>query len=352
MNAKVSLVHGSHRYTNVSRALDAIAGQIDFTGKTRVLIKPNLVDHRQLSATHNDALRAVLDFVRARYDGPLTLAEGTTLHNTWDSFRHFDYETLAQTYDFTLVDVNVDAVVRVRVVDRRWRPLTLRLSRTVVESDLRISVGPPKTHDTVVVTHSIKNMVMGSLVNSLVAQHSPKRRAFSPMPLLKTLIPPRLRYTALSQRAMARMGERIRSDKFMMHQSYPVINVNLAKLAPWVWPHVAVIDGFEAMEGEGPTSGTPVDWRIALASTDALAADTLATHLMGFDPADVGYLHYCYQLGLGEGDPAQIEVAGNVAPADVRRTFGPHPGYRYQRRWRVAGVEKYLEKAVEVPREL
>ena len=97
MNAKVSLIRGNDRYASVSRALDEIAAQIDFTGKSRVLVKPNLVDHRQLSATHNDALRAVLDFVRARYDGPLTVAEGTTLHNTWDSFRHYDYEALART---------------------------------------------------------------------------------------------------------------------------------------------------------------------------------------------------------------------------------------------------------------
>ena len=113
---------------------------------------------------------------------------------------------------------------------------------------------------------------------------------------------------------------------------------------------MSFIDGFEAMEGEGPTSGEPIAWRIALASTDALAADTLATHLMGFDPAEVGYLHYCHQLGLGVGDLAQIDVVGNVVPEGVRRTFRPHPGYQHQREWQVDGVERYVGKAIHVKR--
>ena len=56
------------------------------------------------------------------------------------------------------------------------------------------------------------------------------------------------------------------SDKMKMHQSYPVINLNLALIAPLVAPHLTVIDAFEAMEGNGPTEGTPVPLRLALAS--------------------------------------------------------------------------------------
>ena len=48
-----------------------------------------------------------------------------------------------------------------------------------------------------------------------------------------------------------------------------------------------MIDGFRAMEGNGPCNGTPVDARLALASLDPLAMDTLATKLMGFDPRQI-----------------------------------------------------------------
>jgi uncharacterized protein (DUF362 family) len=132
------------------------------------------------------------------------------------------------------------------------------------------------------------------------------------------------------------------SDKMKMHQSYPVINLNLALLAPLVKPHLAVIDGFEAMEGNGPTGGTPVSLRVALASTDALAADVVGATLMGFDVDEVGYLHYCRKMGLGAGDLDRIELVGNAPLASCVRPFRPHHAIQRQRQWRSPRVEAYL----------
>jgi uncharacterized protein (DUF362 family) len=346
MKATVALIQGNDRYGNIRAALDPIADEITFEGRQQVLIKPNFVSQRQLAATHNDAMRAVLDFVRARYAGPLVIAEGAALVNTWDSFAHFGYETLVAPYDVTLVDLNADDTVPVQVYDRHWRPRTLRLARTVVESDLRISVGPPKTHDTVIVTLSIKNMVMGSLVNPMVAARAPSRR--ESLSALDKLTPQWLRFSALADWAMERMAENNLSDKFAMHQGYPVFNLNLAMLAPWVWPHLAVIDAFEAMEGPGPTQGDPVDWRVALVGTDALAVDGFTASLMGFDPNEIGYLHYCQRLGLGVADFDDIRTVGNVEPAAVQQQFIPHPGYRRQLKWRSEAASSMLRKAPSI----
>ncbi len=345
--ATIGLIQGNDRYDNLRAVLNLIADEITFEGCRQVLIKPNFVSQRQLAATHNDAMRAVLDFVRARYAGPLVIAEGAALVNTWESFAHFGYETLVAPYNVTLVDLNADDTVTVQVYDRHWKPRMLRLARTVVESDLRISVGPPKTHDTGIVTLSIKNMVMGSLINPLVAARAPSRP--ESLAVLDKLTPQWLRFSALADWFMARMAENNLSDKFAMHQGYPVFNLNMAMLAPWVWPHIAVIDGFEAMEGPGPTKGDPVDWRVALAGTDALAVDAFTAHLMGFDPNEIGYLHYCQRLGLGVADLATITTLGNVQPETVRRHFKPHPGYRRQLKWRFEAANRLLRKAPQVP---
>jgi uncharacterized protein (DUF362 family) len=128
-----------------------------------------------------------------------------------------------------------------------------------------------------------------------------------------------------------------------MHQSYPVINLNLALIAPRVVPHLSVIDGFEAMEGNGPSEGDPVPWGIALASTDALAADVTAVTLMGFDPDEVGYLHYCKMMGLGAGDLDEIRIVGNATMDDCARRFRPHDTVHRQRRWQLSGAESYLQ---------
>jgi uncharacterized protein (DUF362 family) len=343
MAATVGLIQGNDRYANLRAALDLVADDITFDGRRQVLIKPNFVSQRPLAATHNDAMRAVLDFVRARYAGPVVVAEGAALVNTWQSFAHFGYEALVAPYDVTLVDLNADDTVPVQVYDRHWQPRTLRLARTVVESDLRISVGPPKTHDTAIVTLSIKNMVMGSLINPMVAARDLSRR--ESLSALDKLTPQWLRFSALADWAMERMAENNLSDKFAMHQGYPVFNLNMAMLAPWVWPHVAVIDGFEAMEGPGPTKGDPVDWRVALVGTDALAVDALTARLMGFDPNEIGYLHYCQRLELGVADFTDITTVGNVKPDAVRRQFKPHPGYRRQLKWRLENAEQLLKKA-------
>ena len=73
------------------------------------------------------------------------------------------------------------------------------------------------------------------------------------------------------------------------------MNLSLARLAEVLPIHLAVIDGVVGMEGNGPVRGQPVKSGLALAGTDALAADLVAAELMGFDPRTIGYLWYLSQ---------------------------------------------------------
>jgi uncharacterized protein (DUF362 family) len=342
MRASVGLVRGEHRYGNVAQALNLVAEQVAFQGRQRVVVKPNFVSTRhQPAATHVDAVRAVLDFVRARYEGPLSIAEGAALGDTWQGFERFGYRELVKRYDVKLVDLNADQTIPAQVYDRRLKPKTLRLARTLVESDLRISVGPPKTHDVVIVTLSLKNVIMGALVNPVLLTRPGTHRWVAKARRL-------LRLAWFRQQSRWRLLERLpvllldKSDKVSMHQGYPVMNLNLALLGPWVYPHLAVIDGFRAMEGAGPTGGEPVDWRVALAGVDALAVDSLTAWLMGFDPAQIGYLSYCRRLGLGVGELERIDVLGDVDPETVRCSFRPHPTFEQQRAWHLKDVERWL----------
>jgi uncharacterized protein (DUF362 family) len=263
------------------------------------------------------------------------------------------------------MNLNADDTVELTAFDWRLRPLRLKASRTVVQSPLRISIGPPKTHDTVLVTLSLKNMIMGGLVNWLSSPQEPpsgnghpggtseglahlsRSRVIRAMIHVYGALPQRVRYNAPLERAkmycFSRLGQ---SSKRAMHQSFPVMNLNLFTMAPYLYPHVAVIDGFEAMEGDGPTKGERVDWRIALASTDWLAADVTAARLMGFDLDEVGYLHYCAQAGYGTTDPSAIEVVGNVRPAQVARRFKRHASTHLQRRWESPAVSRQVRQAL------
>jgi uncharacterized protein (DUF362 family) len=352
--SQVALVRGDSRYHNIRQALDLLTGSVDkdpahaLSGKKRVLIKPNfVVTHLPLAATHTDAMRAVLDFVRVHYDGPITIAEGPSVQPAAEAFQRYGYGALAKAYDASLLDLNLDEPFPVKAYDRRLRPLRLDMARSVVDSDFRISVGPPKTHDAVIVTLSLKNMIMGALISRHTHTRSAengrgpllgavKRMLWRSAPLWVRRLPP---IEWLQFRAMSTLEP---SDKMKMHQSYPIINLNLALLAPLVVPHLAVIDGFEAMEGNGPSNGTPVPLRLALASTDALAADTVGTALMGFDVDQVGYLHYCKRMNLGTGDLERIDIVGNADLADCVRPFRPHHAISRQRRWQLPQADRYL----------
>jgi uncharacterized protein (DUF362 family) len=340
--ARVALIKGDDRYGNIARALDLIADTIDLRSKERILIKPNFVTvDRPLAATHVDAVRAVLDFLKPRTSARITIGEGAALGDTLDGYSRYGYGELAAQYNVELVDFNRGEWVEAPVYSRSFADMPLRLSKTVVESDLRISVGPPKTHDTVIVTLSLKNMVMGSLIRDQ-RQEGGSGPAIRAIKGLASVVPSQLKNAEVMVPLRSTVVRTVaRSDKAAMHMGYGIINLNLYRLAPLVYPHVSIIDGFVGMEGRGPTRGDPVDLHCAVASSDFVAADTVAAALMGFNVEDIGYLYYCKLKGLGVGDLEKMAIVGATL-AECRHPFRPPPGLSVQRNWRIANVERYL----------
>ena len=337
MKSRVALIKGPDRYRNIAQALECIGEEIKLP-PDGLLIKPNFVSTtNQLATTHVEAVRALLDFLGSRYGGSITIGEGAGLTDTFEGFRVFGYEPLIEEYGVRLMDLNRDRWVKVRVYDRDLAPLELRLAKTTWESPYRISIGPPKTHDTVIITLSLKNMIMGSLIRdqrggSSTLFHTLYRATPSWVkgaPFLEGL-----------KRDVATTF--LRDDKFAMHQGYPAINLNLYTLAKYIAPHLSIIDGFLGMAGPGPCHGEPVELQVAIASTDFLAADTVAAKVMGYDIEEIGYLYYCKLKGLGVGDLEKIEIVGNAHLEDCIRPFRPHPTYYQQLRWRIQDFERFL----------
>jgi uncharacterized protein (DUF362 family) len=319
--SQVALVQGEDRAENVRAAVAAVIDELPWASYQRVVVKPNLVVYdAPFAVTHRDALAVVLELIRARYAGKLTIAEGCAYQSTAAAFRFHKYDELARRYDCALVDLNADEVAAVEMLRRNGDPVRLRVARTILQSDCRVSLTLPKTHDAVQVTLSIKNMIMASLVN----RRNTSRRA-------------RPNWLDWLGKTVFGHGAGWGSDKAAMHQQPVAMNLNLARLAPLVWPQLAVIDGYVAMEGAGPITGAPVDWRIAMASTDALALDVTALQLMGFRLQDIGYLHHCSTAGLGNYLPGAVRITTSTEIAALQRCFAPHPTTEQQRQWRQVG---------------
>lgn len=331
VQATVALNQGAERAANLRQTIEQVIDQIDWQAPTHVLIKPNLVKVEcAIANTHREALATVLACVRDRYQGRLTVAEGCAVSATGRAFALHRYADLAQQYGAALLDLNDDAGVDVCVLDRHAKPMQLQIARTALESDCRISLSLPKTHDAVIATASIKNIIMGSLVNRRLAAQGCRRAYW---------------LDRLGQMALGH-GNGWGSDKVAMHQPYPIMNINLALLAPLLWPHLSILDGFVAMEGAGPIEGEPVHWGIALAGADALAVDSVAVRHMGFEVAEIGYLHYCAQMELGVSNPAQIALVGNVDTVRVQRSFRRHPTHAAQSQWHHPRSTELLQTVV------
>ena len=92
-----------------------------------------------------------------------------------------------------------------------------------------------------------------------------------------------------------------------------------------------IIDGTIGMQGNGPIMGSKIKAGWSLASFDALAADTLATYLMGFNVKDVQYLALLKEKKFGLSYPdKKIEIMGEN-PKKLISRFKPHHRFRKQK---------------------
>jgi len=98
------------------------------------------------------------------------------------------------------------------------------------------------------------------------------------------------------------------------HWTHAVIHdtlVDLLMIQQQIHPGLfAVMDGTFAGDGPGPRAMRWHEKDILLASADQVAIDAVSAKLQGFDPMQIRFIRRAHELGLGVGDPSQIEVAG------------------------------------------
>jgi uncharacterized protein (DUF362 family) len=78
----------------------------------------------------------------------------------------------------------------------------------------------------------------------------------------------------------------------------------------------AVMDGTFAGDGPGPRAMRWHEKDIILASADQVALDAVSAKLQGFKPLDLKFIRLAHELGLGVGDPREIEIVGHDISAE------------------------------------
>lgn len=117
-------------------------------------------------------------------------------------------------------------------------------------------------------------------------------------------------------------------NKGASHVKYPNATAfakMLADLNRMLPARLHIMDGVIAMEGNGPQSGTPKQMGVILASTDAVALDTVFASLVYLDPTLVPTNVIGGARGVGESDAAKIEVVtpdGILTVPEAQEKYG------------------------------
>ncbi|MFC1485779.1 DUF362 domain-containing protein, partial [Candidatus Latescibacterota bacterium] len=218
------------------------------------------------------------------------------------------YLPIEQQYNAKLIDLNQGTWTQEWILDSQFKPLDIKIISAFLDPDnFIISLARMKTHNCVVATLAIKNIMMATPIN--VAEGHPD-------------------YVSNQY------------EKQKMHRSpsgdmgtYQEINYNIYLMTHKAGPEFSVIDGVVGMEGNGPNDGTTVEHGIALASFDPVAVDRVGIELMGINYDDVGYLQWCAQAGLGQGDRNRIKIVG-PDPAPHVRKYRLHDNIKRQLTWK------------------
>lgn len=259
----------------------AVAACCDLAALVRgksVLLKPNLVrpnPHNPRSVVTDE--RVILAMVRLVRDAGAAVVRigdnpgyGLPLHDALADMG--DFKRRLAEHGAMLVHFDTDdSIMMPNPTGLLFDPVPL--PRVLLESDVYINLPKMKTHVHTLVTLGIKNQYGLILDDERMPWH--------------------------------------RND----------INIKIIDILRVVRPHLTVVDGLWAVQGQAPLSGSSVpDMNVIVAGTDVCAVDTVCADLMGIAADEVAMLRLARQEGLGETDLAAIEVVG-ADPASCRRRF-------------------------------
>ncbi len=273
MNSKVSIIRCKEYdpkevFNSVHNALELIGGIKRFvqTGQ-KVLLKPNMLSAKNPKkgiTTHPLILEAMIKEVRSAGgevwigDSPSGAIKG--VKRCWINTGFLD---VSERMGVKLINFETSGT-ETRMINGEEYHFT----ETVFKADVVINLPKFKTHGFTLYTGCIKNM-------------------FGTLPGLQ---------------------------KAFLHKRYPhpeSFSKRLVDIYELVLPSLHVLDGILGMEGEGPATGEKRKTGLILASSDGVALDTVASHLMGFGKDEIDTIRMAGERNLGVNNIEKIEILGS-----------------------------------------
>ena len=248
----------------VERAMEDFA--LPVAGKS-VLLKPNVlgpISQERPVCTHPSLVRAAVEAVRRRGAARIMVGDNSGMRAYGSNEHAARVSGILDAADGHWVNLGASPVataLRCEVAAR------LAFSREVLQADLVIGLPKMKTHVGTGVTGAVKN-TYGHLVGGEKV---------------------RLHREARGPEAFARAA------------------IDVYQVRP---PDLSILDAVVAMEGQGPSGGKPREVGRVLASTNAVALDTVMAAMMGLEARRVPMLRVAGERGLGPVDLGDIQIDG------------------------------------------
>jgi uncharacterized protein (DUF362 family) len=270
--SRVAIVKGERGHEPVFKALDLIDYESALVGFKKVLIKVNFITTMTWDTGATTDPIVVEAIIQRLKDLPVevyVVESDATMTNADKAFKATGMSEMCKQYGIECLNLrHVEDRVKIPISDGECLKC-ITVPRIVTESAV-ISAAKMKTHMSTKVTLGMKNM-FGLLPDKL-----------------------KIKYHAKGI-------------------SKVVVDINTV-----LKPALTVIDGFVAMEGKGPTDGTPVKMDLIVAGKDPVATDATGARVMGIDPHEISHIRTAHQKGLGNIN--NIEIVGSKLD-DVKRLF-------------------------------
>lgn len=268
--SKVAIVKGSRSHKPVFRALDLIDFSASLTSWDRVLIKVNFITTKTWNTgatTDPIVVEAIIQKLKNLHVEVFVVESDATMTNATKAFKVTGMAEMCERNNVEWVNLR-HLKEKVDIPIQGGQVLKKITAPRLVKESAVISAAKLKTHNATQVTLGMKNMF--------------------------GLLPDKL--------------------KFKYHArgiSKVIVDINTVLRSAFT-----VIDGFVAMEGNGPTNGTPVQMDTIIAGVDPVATDATASRVMGFDPHSISHIRRAYDKSLGEID--RVEIVGDGIDAVMK----------------------------------
>jgi uncharacterized protein (DUF362 family)/ferredoxin len=280
----VAAIHcGSYQSAEVEgcvrRGIELLGGAAAFVSPgEKILLKPNMLSARspELAVTTHPEVFSATAKVFQEAGAVLSYADSPGYGKFAQVARKTGIAAAAQRLG--IAEADFETIVPAGITGPEGEAFSFPLARGVSDAQGVISLSKMKTHSMTRITGAVKNQ-LGCVVGFEKA---------------------RLHFQNPNPKEFCR---------------------RLAAITKIVAPRLYIMDGIVAMEGEGPSGGSPAAMNVLLFSRDPVALDLAFCKLICLPPEYVLTISEGAALGLGTSDEAAITFAGDNIESFIKPDF-------------------------------